>query len=471
MTDPSPEFGNLAEYTVSEISAALKRTVEDAYGRVRVRGEISGFKRATSGHVYLALKDDKAVLDGVLWRGMAGRLGFDPEDGLEVVCEGRLTTYAGRSKYQLVIETMQPAGVGALLAMVEERRKKLAAEGLFDDSLKRPIPYLPEVVGVVTSPTGAVLRDILHRLRDRFPRPVLVWPVRVQGEDAAGEIAAAIAGFNALTQGGAIARPDVLIVARGGGSIEDLWAFNEEAVVRAAAASTIPLISAVGHETDTTLIDFASDRRAPTPSAAAEMVVPVRAELLVTLADRGRQLIAAATRMLADHRRSVDSLARGLPRPQAVLGEATQRLDDRIDRLAGARDRYFRDRQIRLAALRPMSPARTVAVLAHRLGAAGDGLERAIGRAATDHGRRLETAGKLLDSFSYRNVLARGYAVVRGESGDLIKSAAATKPGGAVRIEFADDTVPAVVGAGAKPAAPRKPRARAPRNEDQGQLI
>lgn len=257
MTDISPNpTGNVAEFTVTELSQALKRTVEENFSWVRVRGEVSGFKRAASGHLYMTLKDENAVLDAVCWKGVAARLGIAPEDGLEIIATGKLTTYPGRSKYQIVIDSMELAGEGALLKLLEDRRKKLAAEGLFDESRKRPLPFLPEVIGVVTSPTGAVIRDILHRLRDRFPRHVLVWPVLVQGKGAAEQVAAAIKGFNAIRSGGAVPRPDLLIVARGGGSLEDLWAFNEEIVVRAAAASEIPLISAVGHETDTTLIDF-----------------------------------------------------------------------------------------------------------------------------------------------------------------------------------------------------------------------
>jgi exodeoxyribonuclease VII large subunit len=270
MSDKSPDLAtNLPEFSVSELSRALKRTVEDSYPYVRVRGEVSGFKRAASGHLYMTLKDENAVLDAVCWRGTAGRLSIDPEDGLEVICTGKLTTYPGRSKYQIVVEQMEMAGEGALLKLLEDRRKKLAAEGLFDDSRKRELPYLPEVIGVVTSPTGAVIRDILHRLSDRFPRHVLLWPVLVQGDGAADQVTAAIEGFNRIEAGGSVPRPDLIIVARGGGSLEDLWAFNEENVVRAAAASDIPLISAVGHETDTTLIDFASDRRAPTPTTTS----------------------------------------------------------------------------------------------------------------------------------------------------------------------------------------------------------
>ena len=494
----APPTANLAEYTVSEISTALKRTIEGAYERVRVRGEISGFKRAASGHVYLALKDEKAVLDGVMWRGTASGLRFKPEDGLEVVCEGRLTTYAARSRYQLVIETMSPAGVGALLALLEERRKKLSAEGLFDDDRKQPLPFLPEVIGVVTSPTGAVIRDILHRLRERFPRHVLLWPVLVQGEAAADQIAAAIRGFNELTPGGAVPRPDLLIVARGGGSIEDLWAFNEEAVVRAAAESVIPLISAVGHETDTTLIDFAADRRAPTPSAAAEIAVPVRADLMVAVAERQRQLIAAMARMLDRNRRHLDGLARGLPRPQALLEEAAQRLDDRAENLRRMIGVYVERRRARLAeaGLKLKDPDRQLAEAGARLAVAVGGL-RAAGaarlaefrhaldrptrdarlRRAVDHvtaaqSRRLAGAGKLLESYSYQRVLERGYAVVRDRAGAVVKLAADTTRGMAASVQFADATVAAVLGGGAAaaPAPTPKKRKRAP-DGDQGSLL
>ena len=326
--------GNAPEYTVSELSSALKRTLEDAFGRVRVRGEITRMYRASSGHAYITLKDEKAVLEGVCFRGNFERLRFKPEEGLEVICTGRISAYAGKSQYQIIIEQVEPAGVGALMALLEERRKKLAAEGLFDEDRKKALPYLPDVVGVVTSPTGAVIRDILHRLRERFPRHVLLWPVLVQGDDAASQIAAAIEGFNRLTPGGTPPRPDLLIVCRGGGSLEDLWAFNEEVVVRAAAASDIPLISAVGHETDTTLIDHAADLRAPTPTAAAELAVPVREDLLYTVADHGRRLIGGLRRRLGEARTSLRAAARGLRDPRDLLNASAQRLDDLSDRLA-----------------------------------------------------------------------------------------------------------------------------------------
>src|SRR5712675_3002060 len=328
---------NAPEFTVSELSSALKRTVEDTYGHVRVRGEITGFRGAhSSGHCYFALKDDGAKIEAVIWKGIHSRMRFKPQEGLEVIATGRLTTYPGSSKYQIVIEAIEPAGIGALMALMEERKRKLAAEGLFDEARKQLLPWLPEVIGVVTSPTGAVIRDILHRLEDRFPRRVLVWPVRVQGEGSAEQIAGAIRGFNALPEGGRIPRPDLLIVARGGGSLEDLWSFNEEIVVRAAAASTIPLISAVGHETDVTLIDFAADVRAPTPTAAAEMAVPVRAELLVRVDSLARRSLACWQRGQEARRTELRAAMRALPTAEALLALPRQRLDQASSRLPRA---------------------------------------------------------------------------------------------------------------------------------------
>src|SRR5215469_14268299 len=358
VTGPGGLRPNLPEYTVSEISQAVKRTLETDFGHVRVRGEISGCKQVASGHCYLTLKDAESNLDGVIWRTGFGRLAVKPEDGMDVVCTGRITTYPGRSKYQLIIEAIELAGVGALLKLLEERKKKLVAEGLFDESRKRKLPFLPDVIGVVTSPTGAVIRDILHRLADRFPRRVLVWPVAVQGDGAAEAIAAAIAGFDALDGKGAVPRPDLLIVARGGGSLEDLMAFNEESVVRAAAACTIPLISAVGHETDTTLIDHASDKRAPTPSAAAEMAVPVRLDLITELEAKALRLTRGWSRALIERRTRIEGLARGLPQPRSLLDGARQKLDDRAERLING----FRQ---------------TIALRRHRLDSAGMRLSRA----------------------------------------------------------------------------------------------
>src|SRR6195256_3395071 len=319
---------NIPEWTVSELSAALKKTVEDAYGFVRVRGEITGYRGPhSSGHSYFALKDEGAKIDAVIWKGTYGRIRFKPEEGLEVIATGRLTTYPGRSSYQIVIESLEPAGIGALMALLEERKKKLAAEGLFDEARKQLIPYLPNVIGVITSPTGAVIRDLLHRLSDRCPRHVLVWPVRVQGDGSAEEVAAAIRGFNAFEEGGRMPRPDLIIVARGGGSLEDLWSFNEEIVVRAAAGSMGPLISAVGHETDVTLIDFASDKRAPTPTAAAEMAVPVRSELIAEIESLARRKTLCWHRVQEGRRNELRSAARALPTAHELLAIPRQRLD------------------------------------------------------------------------------------------------------------------------------------------------
>ncbi len=515
------QFDNLPEFSVSELGRALKRTVEDAFRLVRVRGEISGFKRAASGHLYMALKDSEAVLDAVCWRGTAGRLAAKPEDGLEVVCTGRLTTYMGRSRYQLIIERMELAGEGALLKLLEERRRKLAAEGLFDADRKRPLPFLPQVIGVVTSPTGAVIRDILHRLADRFPRHVLMWPVLVQGEAAADQIAAAIAGFNRLTPDGPVPRPDLLIVARGGGSLEDLWAFNEEAVVRAAAASAIPLISAVGHETDTTLIDFAADQRAPTPTAAAEMAVPVRAELLSRVLDNARRLVGGGQRLLDARRVRVEGLGRGLPDPTRLLEEAAQRLDDRHERLVNARTVYFQRLAARVAELGAglRHPREQIAAAKGRFDLATQGwqagLRQALAReeahlvkaaarlqlrpvkreiadggrrladesgrlgAATDRAidtarRRLQGLGDLLESYAFQRVLERGFVLVRDDGDRPVTAAADTRPGMAVRLRFRDGETPAVVGGrgGGSPMPGRRPRKRdADDDEPQGQLL
>ncbi|UCH74687.1 MAG: exodeoxyribonuclease VII large subunit [Rhodospirillales bacterium] len=476
MTDFSPEPpGNVAEYTVSELSQALKRVVEDRFSWVRVRGEISGFKRAASGHLYMALKDENAVLDAVCWRGVAGRLAVAPEDGLEVIATGRLTTYPGRSKYQIVIESIELAGEGALLKLLEERRRKLAAEGLFDEARKKMLPFLPQVIGVVTSPTGAVIRDILHRLADRFPRHVLLWPVLVQGEGAAEQIAAAIEGFNALPPGGAVPRPDLLIVARGGGSLEDLWAFNEEIVVRAAAASEIPLISAVGHETDTTLIDFAADRRAPTPTAAAEMAVPVRAELQAEVLNQERRMLRATTRLVAEHRMRVEGLGRGLPRRDSILAVPAQRLDAAGERMAGAIRNLVADRQHGVAnrAAKLQEPRALVAELAARVGTGGRLLRNGAARAVRDEQARLRRIGDLLESVSFKRVLERGYAVVRDAADTAVTAAAATAPGQAVSIEFRDGRVGAVISGEPPAKAPKKDsgRKRGKRDERQGSLL
>ncbi len=499
----------MPEFSVSEISQAVKRTLETSFDRVRVRGEISGFKRAASGHLYMALKDESAVLDGVCWRGVAGRLGLQPEDGMEVIVTGRVTSYPGRSKYQIVIDAMELAGAGALLKLLEDRKRKLAAEGLFEAERKRKLPFLPDVIGVVTSPTGAVIRDILHRLSDRFPRRVLVWPVLVQGDTAAEQVAAAIRGFNGFPKDGEVPRPDVLIVARGGGSLEDLWAFNEEVVVRAAAESDIPLISAVGHETDTTLIDFASDRRVPTPTAAAEMAVPVRAELTAQMLDLERRLLSGTGRFLTERRMEVEGLGRGLPDPKRLLEEKSQRLDDSAERLANAMGNlvaYRRGALVELAAQLP-HPRQQIRLASQQLSAQGERLQSLRPRLVEpfrqafqrlDAGRRLGESGRdliqerqravkeldrVLESVSYKNVLRRGFAVVRGAEGGVLRAADVTE-GMSLGIEFADGEVAAVAGktsapeaSSAKPPGGAKPKRLKPQgspptqDDPQGSLL
>jgi exodeoxyribonuclease VII large subunit len=475
-----PVVGNLPEYSVSEIAGALKRTVETAFGRVRVRGELTGFKRHVSGHWYGAMKDERAVIDLVMFKGHAGTLTFRPEDGLEVIVTGKLTTFPGRSKYQITVERMEPAGVGALLAQIEARRLRLAAEGLFDADRKRALPYIPRVIGVVTSPTGAVIRDILHRLADRFPRHVLVWPVAVQGEAAAAQVAAAVRGFNAIAsgnvksaRGGTIPRPDLLIVARGGGSIEDLAAFNEESVVRAVAESRIPVISAVGHETDTTLVDFASDWRAPTPTAAAERAVPVLADLRAAVTTLGARLDRAAARLVAQRRERAEATARRLPMPRTLLALPIQRADELFDRLPRglrASASFWRGRAERAgAALRPALIAGRRDAARAQLSAAGAGLVRgARGTALREQARfdtrsarlrpllitgisarataRLGEAGRMLGSLGPDQVLKRGYALVLSPSGRLVGSAAAAKAESRLTIRFADGDTPVTTG-------------------------
>ncbi len=446
------------------------------------------------------------MIEAVCWRGTVAKLAVKPEEGLEVIVTGRMTTYPGRSQYQLIIESMELAGEGALLKMLEERKRRLAAEGLFEPARKKPIPYLPDVIGVITSPTGAVIRDILHRLSDRFPRHVLLWPVAVQGERAAAEVSAAIAGFNRIAPGGPVPRPDLLIVARGGGSLEDLMAFNEENVVRAAAASAIPLISAVGHETDTTLIDFASDLRAPTPTAAAEMAVPVRAELLAQILDDERRMVASVARALDDRRNRVEGLARGLGDPRALLEGHAQRLDDRAERLnlaaaalverrrtrvgelaatlrhpreklaeagqklaseARALDGALRQavtvaesRYQRVAGRLSLAPTRAALVeMGRRLADLTPRLDRAYGKGVEDRGTKLAALGQLLESYSYKGVLERGFALVEDREGKPITSAAQATPGLAVTLVFqGEKKVAATVDGGDAKTERKKPR-------------
>ncbi|HLW92362.1 MAG TPA: exodeoxyribonuclease VII large subunit [Roseiarcus sp.] len=519
---------NAPEISVSELSNALKRTLEDRFSFVRVRGEVSNYRGPhSSGHVYFSLKDQNARIDAVIWRSTFARMRIRPEEGLEVIAAGKITTFPGKSAYQIVIESLEPAGVGALMALMEARRVKLAAEGLFDTSRKKPLPYLPRVVGVVTSPTGAVIRDILHRLADRFPSHVLVWPVRVQGETSAREVADAISGFNALDPLGAIERPDVLIVARGGGSLEDLWGFNDEIVVRAAAASLIPLVSAVGHETDTTLIDHVADIRAPTPTAAAELVVPVRAELIARVARDGGRLTNGALRLGERRRAELRALARALPSGEALLASPRQRLDRAGGqmatslRAAGDRRRIALERMSRrLAAQSPRArmaraharlegfserlkragkvdrerraqslarvEARLRAALAararlgahqaerfrERVGLAQERLRRAIAGAIEQRDARLDALDQFLGALSYRSVLKRGFALVRDHERLPLRSAAAVSAGKRLSIEFADGEASAVAEGGPS-LFPSRSRKRAPKekNSDQGVLF
>ncbi|MGO4704758.1 exodeoxyribonuclease VII large subunit [Microvirga sp. 2MCAF38] len=512
MSDNVPS--NAPEWSVSDLAGALKRTLEDSFGHVRLRGEVSGYRGPhSSGHVYFSLKDQNARIDAVIWKGSFSRLKFKPQEGLEVIATGRITTFPGKSSYQIVIDSLEPAGVGALMALLEERRRTLMAEGLFETARKRALPYLPRVIGVVTSPTGAVIRDILHRLEDRFPRRVLVWPVRVQGETSAAEVAAAIRGFNALERGGPIPRPDVLIVARGGGSIEDLWGFNEEIVVRAAAESDIPLVAAVGHETDWTLIDHAADVRAPTPTGAAEMVVPVRAELISIVLDLARRHEEAASRLVERRRSELRSTARALPTPDALFAPKRQKLDLASAKLGPALSRNARRHETQLIdlarQLARFSPAARIASLRARFNAVGERPQLAmkrvlesqdtklknitqrlsIARAAllrtevTRIGQRrdlvhrvterldpafagqiarkrarLEAQVQLFDSLNYKSVLARGFAIVRDADGRPLHDVAAITDGRALLLEFADGTAEATGGRGQVKPKPGKPK-------------
>jgi exodeoxyribonuclease VII large subunit len=467
MSDPA--FSNLPEFSVTELSAALKRMVEDEFAFVRVRGEISGLKFHSSGHVYFDLKDEKACLNAVIWRANVPRLKVRPEAGMEVILTGKLSTYAGTSRYQIIVEQVELAGLGALMLLLEERRKKLAAEGLFDATRKKKLPFLPEVIGVVTSPTGAVIRDIMHRLEARFPRRVLLWPVAVQGERAAAEVAAAIAGFNAF-DGRRGPRPDLIIVARGGGSVEDLMAFNEEVVVRAAAASTIPLISAVGHETDTTLIDFAADVRAPTPTAAAELAVPVRSELLAQTLDLERRFVRSSGKAMEDRRRHLAQLVRVLPRAESLFAGPRQRLDTASDKLQHALRRNVQIHDVRFnragARLGDRILRDRMAVAAERLAALAGRAQRAERARLGDARRHLDGLGRVLAGISYRAVLERGFALVRTQDGTVRRRAAALKSGEHLTLTFADGEAKAVAGEGGAANVAKKKR-----GTDQGSLF
>lgn len=508
-----PHLGlNDPEFSVSEISGAIKRVIEGEFSHVRIRGEVGRVSFPRSGHVYLDLKDDKAVISAVIWKGVASRLIVQPEEGMEVVATGRVTTFGGQSKYQLVIEDIKPAGVGALMAMLEKRKQMLSAEGLFDPSRKKQIPYLPEVIGVVTSPSGAVIRDILHRLRDRFPRKVLIWPVAVQGDKCAPDVARAIAGFNAFTPGGALPRPDLLIVARGGGSLEDLWGFNEEIVARAVAASDIPLISAVGHETDTTLIDYVSDKRAPTPTAAAEMAVPVRLELSSWLQQQGSRLTSAQGLALANRSQRLRDVSRALPRIETLLETPRQKLDFLSDRLPAALQQTVQKRRVTLSeragSLRPSLMQRLVQGESQRFRSNSQRLDPSLLRAVAEKSRALESRSarlqshlvtrkvtqdqkdlsqisarfadvaarqvkslqdklisldRLRETMGYTATLKRGYAVVRsGET--VVTSKAEAKKADVLEIQFADG----VFELDAKPKSKKTERTPPP---EQGSLF
>lgn len=464
---PDSPTTNQPELTVSELAASLKRTIETNYDHVVVRGELGRVTIARSGHMYADLKDDKAVLNTVMWKGQVDRLPFRPEEGLEVIASGRLSTYEGRSAYQLIASSMRPAGAGALMQLLEERKKKLAAEGLFDPKHRKPIPYMPRTIGVVTSPTGAVIRDILHRIRDRFPVRVIVWPALVQGEQAAAQVTAGIRGFNAMT---GTDRPDVLIVARGGGSIEDLWPFNEEIVVRAAFESEIPLISAVGHETDTTLIDFVSDRRAPTPTGAAEIAVPVRTELLLSVGEAGQRLKRALTRSLTQARDKLGSVR--LPRPESLLQTKRQRLDYAAASLPKAAVALTQKARIRLSRLQ-LSPAtlRTeIRAQRQRLRDSAVRARPALMRLIEQKKAALGAEGKLLEMLSYQATLRRGYALVRDEAGQLVRSSGQARTLPAIRVTFADGDVTAAPTGGSGSAPPAKAKPTAPKG-GQGDLF
>ena len=521
--------GNVAEYTVTELSMAVKRTVEDGFGYVRLRGEISGFRgQHSSGHAYFALKDDRAKIDAVIWKGTFGGLRFKPEEGMEVIATGRVTTYPNKSSYQIIVEAIEPAGIGALMALLEERKKKLAAEGLFDEARKRPLPFLPRVVGIITSPTGSVIRDMLHGFTERFPACVLIWPVRVQGETSAAEVRAAIEGFNAIGPDGRVPRPDVLIVARGGGSLEDLWGFNDEALARAVAASGIPIISAVGHETDWTLIDYVADARAPTPTKAAEWAVPKQSELIARMTElRERQRYAVA-RSIERNRSDLRAAARGLPRPQDLLGFARQRFDGASGRLRHALRGFATEKRGMLVRWQGRLDARLIAqraercherlhaidremrqvvrrlvqqrhvLLSRHAARLGPGLLRHPARrgrekldqlaargshcmmAGLERRRRtIDSFGQLLRSLSHKSVLDRGFSLVRDTQGRMVRRVAEAEAAVSVELEFADGRTLADVqgGSGGKPPKPaREAEGAAPRRgkkgkQKQGQLF
>ena len=535
LSDPRRGAGNAPEYSVSELSGAIKKSLEGEFDHVRVRGELGRISRPASGHLYLDLKDDRAVIAGVVWKGVASRLAIRPEQGMEVIAVGRVTTFPGQSKYQLVIDSLEPAGVGALMALLEARKKQFAEEGLFDEARKKPLPFLPRIVGIVTSPSGAVIRDMLHGFDERFPTRVIVWPVRVQGDGCASEVAVAIRGLNRLPEDGPVPRPDVIIVARGGGSLEDLWGFNEEIVVRAVADSTLPVISAVGHETDWTLIDLVADARAPTPTKAAEWAVPKFGELVQRTDEYGLRVRSAVRRLVENSRAHLRAAARGLPRRENLLLSARQRFDDierrlrsgliantgahamrharissrlaprlieyRIGRCRerlGQLDHQGRQALMRIAGQRRMELERARAglrpsSLAHRVNRCRDTFfsvtargNAAFASAVLGKRRHLDGQAKLLNTLSYQGVLARGFALVRDAQGQMVRKAGQLSGGQAVEIEFGDGRVDATISGGtgaktsksgpapspaAKPREERRPSRPPPRKPEQGSLF
>ncbi len=461
--------GNVMEVSVSELSFAIKRAIEDGFAYVRVRGELGRVVRPASGHVYLDLKDEKAVLSGIIWRGQAAKLKVQPEQGMEVIATGKLTTYPGQSRYQIVIEALEPAGEGALLAQLEKLKKKLGLEGLFDEARKKPLPFLPRVVGIVTSPSGAVIRDMLHGFAERFPVHVVLWPVRVQGETCGAEVAAAIRGFNALDENTSVPRPDVLIVGRGGGSLEDLWGFNAEEVARAVADSAIPLISAVGHETDWTLIDLVADARAPTPTKAAEWAVPVLADLLESLGNNHRRLGIAQRRSLDQHRVALKAAARGLPKLSSLLALPRQRFDAVSDRLPRALTASARAHGMRFtrasARLAPGSLAQKTRQARDRLTRTSEHGSRALRHGVDSRRRALNARAQLLSSLGHRSVLARGFVLVRDGEGHMLRLARHVSAGDPLDLEFSDGRVAATALTRKGP----KSAARAPRRGGSGE--
>ncbi|WP_273789705.1 exodeoxyribonuclease VII large subunit [Bartonella sp. ML70XJBT] len=464
---------NVAEFTVSEIAGALKRVVEEKFGYVRVRGEISGYRGAhASGHAYFSLKDDKARLEAVIWRGFMEKLKFPPEEGMEVVAVGKLTTYPGSSKYQIVIEALEPTGVGALMTLLENRKKKFAEEGLFDEAKKKPLPYMPRVIGVVTSPTGAVIRDIIHRISDRFPLHILVWPVRVQGETSGSEVAAAVEGFNALTLGGPVPKPDLLIVARGGGSLEDLWGFNDEAVVRAVYGSDLPVISAVGHETDWTLIDYVADWRAPTPTGAAEKAVPVKLDLEVSVASLGARLRKGLARSFDFHQQKLRAARRGLPTVDQLFALPRRGYDEISSRLQRALCVSYDKKRFSFHALHlRLSPRLLNSEKAHRHTKEYTArLHRAFVRSVEKQHAALELACRLLKSTSYQNILERGFVLSLGQDHKPIKRLAQFPENGQINLRFFDGDICVATQEPVSPTRSKHKKIKSP-SDDQGTLF